>query len=302
MNTILVVRRRAVLLIVAAIALAIAAYGLGPLNATASSHREAPLIAADPAVDNTDLYAFVSPERPDSVTFVANWIPFEEPNGGPNFYPFATDARVRHQHRQRRRRQAGRHLPVDVQEHRQAGQHHVPVQQRPGHLAQRREPAVPADLHAGVVVRRRRQLRHPDQQTRRSRRRGSATASMPDYGKLRDAGGHHLPGRREGLRRPGRRPVLPGPAGVRPALRRRPQRGRPGHAGRLQREHHRAAGAVKDVALNEDAERNPVIGVWSTTERPALRVTGAHHAHRATGCRSPGWATRWSTRSSCRPV
>ena len=60
--------------------------------ATASSHREAPLIAADPAVDNTDLYAFVSPDDPDSVTFVANWFGLQEPNGGPNFYPFATDA------------------------------------------------------------------------------------------------------------------------------------------------------------------------------------------------------------------
>jgi hypothetical protein len=38
------------------------------------------------------VYAFVSPERPGYVTFIANFIPFEEPNGGPNFYPFATDA------------------------------------------------------------------------------------------------------------------------------------------------------------------------------------------------------------------
>ena len=77
---------------------------LGPSDAVASSHREAPLIAADPAVDNTDLYAFVSPERPGYVTFIANFIPFEEPNGGPNFYPFATDAALQHQRRQRRRR------------------------------------------------------------------------------------------------------------------------------------------------------------------------------------------------------
>src|SRR5207344_2295458 len=65
---------------------------LFPASVVASSHREAPLIAADPAIDNTDLYAFVSPDRPGYVTFVANFIPFEEPNGGPNFYPFATDA------------------------------------------------------------------------------------------------------------------------------------------------------------------------------------------------------------------
>ena len=59
----------------------------------ASSHREAPMIAGDPYADLTDVYAFVSPDKPDSVTMIANWIPFEEPAGGPNFYPFATDAR-----------------------------------------------------------------------------------------------------------------------------------------------------------------------------------------------------------------
>jgi hypothetical protein len=64
--------------------------GAGP--AAASSHREAPLIAADPAVDNTDVYAFVSPDKPDTVTFVANWFGLQEPNGGPTFYPWATDA------------------------------------------------------------------------------------------------------------------------------------------------------------------------------------------------------------------
>ncbi len=57
--------------------------------AGASSHREAPLLTEDPAVDCTDLYAFVSPDRPDTVTIVANWIPFEEPSGGPNYYKFA---------------------------------------------------------------------------------------------------------------------------------------------------------------------------------------------------------------------
>jgi hypothetical protein len=72
-----------------AAALAVSAPGLRGQEASASSHREAPLIAADPQHDNTDLYAFVSPDKPDTVTFVANWIPFEEPNGGPNFYPFA---------------------------------------------------------------------------------------------------------------------------------------------------------------------------------------------------------------------
>ncbi len=57
----------------------------------ASSHREAPLITEDPVADNTDVYAFVSPDDPDTVTLIANWIPFEEPAGGPNFYNFGED-------------------------------------------------------------------------------------------------------------------------------------------------------------------------------------------------------------------
>jgi hypothetical protein len=69
-----------------------AVLGLLPTVAGASSHREAPLISEDPAVDNTDVYAFSSPENPDNVVLVANWIPFEEPNGGPNFYPWSEDA------------------------------------------------------------------------------------------------------------------------------------------------------------------------------------------------------------------
>jgi Domain of unknown function (DUF4331) len=87
-------RKRAVAGVCAAAGIVLAAglTGLGPSSAAASSHREAPLVASDPAIDNTDLYAFASPDRPGYVTFVANWIPFEEPNGGPNFYPFATDA------------------------------------------------------------------------------------------------------------------------------------------------------------------------------------------------------------------
>ncbi|MGX6603569.1 DUF4331 domain-containing protein [Micromonosporaceae bacterium Da 78-11] len=63
---------------------------LAPQQGTASSHREAPLISDTPKLDNTDLYAFVSPDATGTVTIIANWQPFEEPNGGPNFYPFAT--------------------------------------------------------------------------------------------------------------------------------------------------------------------------------------------------------------------
>jgi hypothetical protein len=74
-------------LVAGAIALLLAV-GPGPRAAQASSHREAPLIANDPTADNTDVYAFVSPDRPDSVTMIANYIPLEEPAGGPNFFNF----------------------------------------------------------------------------------------------------------------------------------------------------------------------------------------------------------------------
>ena len=56
-----------------------------------SSHREAPETAKDPVADSTDVYAFVSPERPDTVTLIANYIPFQAPDGGPNFYEFGDD-------------------------------------------------------------------------------------------------------------------------------------------------------------------------------------------------------------------
>ena len=58
-----------------------------------SSHREAPEIAKDPVADGTDVYAFVSPDRPDTVTLIANFIPLQKPDGGPNFYEFGDDVR-----------------------------------------------------------------------------------------------------------------------------------------------------------------------------------------------------------------
>jgi hypothetical protein len=56
-----------------------------------SSHREAPEIAKDPAADGTDTYAFMHPTEPDQVVLIANFIPLQQPNGGPNFYEFADD-------------------------------------------------------------------------------------------------------------------------------------------------------------------------------------------------------------------
>jgi hypothetical protein len=58
-----------------------------------SSHREAPLIANDPLADNTDVYAFKSPDDPNSITIIANYIPTEFRNGGPNYYSFGQNIR-----------------------------------------------------------------------------------------------------------------------------------------------------------------------------------------------------------------
>ncbi len=56
-----------------------------------SSHREAPEISKDPVADSTDVYAFVSPDKPATVTLIANYVPLQSPAGGPNFYEFGDD-------------------------------------------------------------------------------------------------------------------------------------------------------------------------------------------------------------------
>ncbi|MEZ5040057.1 MAG: DUF4331 domain-containing protein [Saprospiraceae bacterium] len=66
---------------------------MGPFWSFASSHREAPLIANDPLADNTDVYAFRSPDNPNTITIIANYIPAELPHGGPNYYTFGENIR-----------------------------------------------------------------------------------------------------------------------------------------------------------------------------------------------------------------
>jgi len=64
-----------------------------PFNLFASSHREAPLIANDPLADNTDLYAFRSPDDPSKITIIACYVPGQLPQGGPNYYQFGENIR-----------------------------------------------------------------------------------------------------------------------------------------------------------------------------------------------------------------
>ena len=86
-------RRRVLAILAAGATAASSAALLAPGTSSASSHREAPYTLSDPLADNTDTYAFVSPDKPDTVTLIANWIPFQEPGGGPNFYPWDSKAR-----------------------------------------------------------------------------------------------------------------------------------------------------------------------------------------------------------------
>jgi hypothetical protein len=85
-------RRRLALLALAALAaIAAGALAIGP--SLGSSHREAPLTSLDPTGDDTDVYAFTAKDAPGSITIAGNWIPFEDPAGGPNFYRFDDRAR-----------------------------------------------------------------------------------------------------------------------------------------------------------------------------------------------------------------
>jgi hypothetical protein len=79
---------RTIPILIAALLAALAAGVLAVVPGSGSSHREAPLTSIDPTGDDTDLYAFTAPDAPNALTVVANWIPFEDPAGGPNFYRF----------------------------------------------------------------------------------------------------------------------------------------------------------------------------------------------------------------------
>jgi hypothetical protein len=81
-------RKRVLFLLFAGVGISLSFAG-GSLPALASSHAEAPLIAEDPQADATDLYAFRSPENPDRVVILANYIPLQEPGGGPNYKLFS---------------------------------------------------------------------------------------------------------------------------------------------------------------------------------------------------------------------
>jgi hypothetical protein len=265
-------RRAGAALAAVGVALTAGLAGLGPSNALASSHREAPLVAADPAIDNTDVYAFVSPERPGYVTFIANWIPFEEPNGGPNFYPFATDAAY--------------NIYVDNDGDAKPDAtfqfSFKSIDKRGGKTFLYNNGPVTSVDDENLLFRQTYTLKSSfDGKPFKTRISDAPVApsrvgpaSMPDYGKLRQQATTTLPG---GWK------IFAGQADdpffldlrVFDLL----------YGGNLSEVGQDTLAGYnvntialqvpfKDVALKGDAGRNPVIGVWSTTDRARVRISG----------------------------
>ncbi len=272
-------RRRAGLVLAAGSVAATAVYGLGPGGATASSHREAPLVAADPAIDNTDLYAFVSPERPDYVTFVANWQPFSEPNGGPNFYPFATDARyvINVDNNGDAKPDAifrWTFKNIDKRGNDTFLYNNGPVTSIDDeNLLFRQTYTLETSFNGAPFV-----TRVTDAPVAPSR---VGPASMPDYGALRDQAIYNFQGGWKGYAGQADDPFFLD-LRVFDLL----------YGGNLSEVGQDSLAGYNvntialqvpftDVALAEDPKRNPVIGIWSTTERPAMRM--------ANGQSSGGW-------------
>jgi hypothetical protein len=246
------------------------AYLLGPTGATASSHREAPLVAADPAIDNTDVYAFVSPERPGYVSLVANWIPFEEPNGGPNFYPFATDARYNIYVDNNGDAKPDAIFRWTFQNVDKRGTDTFLYNNGPvtsiddPNLLFRQTYTLQTSFAGAPFV-----TRIQNAPVAPSR---VGKASMPDYQTLRNQAVIDFPGGWKGFAGQADDPffldlrvfdLLYG--GDLSEVGQDTLAGYNVNSIALQV-------PFKDVALNSDAKRNPVIGVWSTTERPRVRM------------------------------
>ena len=280
------------------LAAALAAGAIAVSTGSGSSHREAPLSALDPTADDTDVYAFTAPDAPGDLTIVSNWIPFEDPAGGPNFYRFddraqyylnidntgdgVYDVRYRFQFKTTVRNPdsflyalpgvssiADRKLNV-VQTY-SVWRETYKNGKETGARADRRRPARRAEQ---------RRAEDDPELRRRSRRRRSAT--LPGGGKV-------FAGQVDD-------PFFVDLGSAFDALnirngtgQRRRRQGRPGG---LQRPHDRAPGARRrDVtrdgkAVASASAQNAVVGVWSSTDRERLDV-GPHGAPHE-GARSAG--------------
>ncbi|AUG75691.1 hypothetical protein CFP65_0742 [Kitasatospora sp. MMS16-BH015] len=245
--------------------------GAGAGTSTASSHREAPLIAADPQVDNTDVYAFTSPDKPDTVTLTANWLPFQEPNGGPNFYPWAD----------------GAHYDINV-DSQGTGRpdltyrwtFHTEDQRGTNTFLYNNGPVNSLTdptllFHQYYTL----QELRPDCEPKTLVAHGTAApsdtgkASMPDYGKLRDQATVQLPGGGQTVATQAADPFFLD-LRVFDLL----------YGGNLAEVGQNTLAGYNvntlsiqvpksELAYKGDAARNPVIGVWSSTEKQSMKLS-----------------------------
>ena len=270
-----------------------------------SSHREAPEISKDPVADSTDVYAFVSPDRPDTVTLIANFIPLQKPDGGPNFYEFGDDVLLRDPRLQQGQGHARRDLPVPLR-HRDPQPEDVPLQHRPDRRHRRHRPGTGRST-----------TRSPGSRGASTRRSSASSLtcppvnvgprSTPDYAKLAGQAVHTAGRRSSGLRRPACRrvPRRPGQH-LRPRCAASVQRGapdldaeheRPQRRAVLQRAHDRDPGPDRgghprrERADRPDGRRRSVIGVWATASRRKGRGLqhgeGQVHRQRSVGAGLP---------------
>ena len=230
----------------AASAAALAAGSLAASGVFGSSHREAPGSCSDPTADNTDVYAFTAPDAPGSLTVVANWIPLEEPAGGPYFGKLDPKARYYVKIDNTGDGLRGRRLPLAVQD--QVPQPElVPVRGPDGRLGRRSGPQLRPDVRPLQG-----DLQGPQGESAHERIADDVPVAPgqrrpEDDPELRPGRGRRgvtpLQRRRQDVRRPGRRPVLRRP---RRDLRRhqhrqaRPAEHRPRQPGRRQGRRRRA--------------------------------------------------------------
>ncbi|MFI0937399.1 DUF4331 domain-containing protein [Streptomyces sp. NPDC021020] len=268
--------------------------GLTPGVSSASSHREAPLIAGDPKADNTDVYAFTSPDKPDTVTMIANWIPFEEPNGGPNFYPFANDAHYNIKIDSNGDGKADTTYTWSFTDHLRDGENQflyntgvvnnlndTTLNFRQTYTLTR------TDAHGNVTTLLSDAVAAPS---------NVGKASMPDYASLRKQAVTPLPGGGQTLAGQTADPFF---ADLRifDLL----------YGGNLKESGHDTLAGYnvntialqvpkKDLALGGDATRNPVVGIWSTTDRQGAAVTGT--ASKGSESGSASYGSSGGTRSA----